>query len=63
MDNDIRQKSIEELTKYLNRAPTETEIMNSQTDINIMTKVKDRQQKEKEALLATEIDFLKSKIK
>lgn len=46
MDTDTRTKIIEELTKYLNRPPSEREVMNAQTDINIMSKVKEKQTEE-----------------
>ena len=39
MDLILREKIISVLTKYLNRAPTENEINNAVTDINIMFKV------------------------
>lgn len=47
MDNDTRILITEELTKYLNRLPSEKEIMNGQTDINIMAKVKEKQDAKK----------------
>lgn len=39
MDTDTYNKIKAELTLYLNREPTENEIINGQTDINIMAKV------------------------
>ena len=36
MDPELRQSIIEELRKYLKREPTEKEIINAQTDSNIM---------------------------
>jgi len=62
MDADTRQKIIEELTAYLNRAPKESEIMNAQTDINIFTKVKSRQEAEKQAINDLKLDELSSKV-
>jgi len=59
MDSETRNIIIEELTKYLNRAPTEQEIMNSQTDINISSKVKDR--KDETRIAKMEADMLSNK--
>jgi len=42
MDADLRQKIIEELTKFLNRTPTENEIRNCVTDTIIMGKIRDK---------------------
>ena len=39
MDSILREKIITVLTEYLNREPTEQEIGNAVTDINIMFKV------------------------
>lgn len=39
MDQELRDKITLVLTEYLNREPSENEIMNAQTDINIMFKV------------------------
>lgn len=46
MDIDTRQKIHDELVTMLNREPSEQEIMNGQTDINIMHKVQNRKNKE-----------------
>lgn len=59
MDTETRILIIEELTKYLNRPPTEKEIGNSITDINIMGKVKEKQNESKVKLLQEEITKLK----
>lgn len=40
MDQITRDKIITELTKFLNREPTENEIQNAQTDTYIMGKVR-----------------------
>ena len=45
MDQALRTSIVTELTLYLNRPPTEQEIMNAQTDVNIMVKVKDKEVK------------------
>ncbi len=39
MSPELRTKIITVLTEFLNRTPTETEIQNAITDINIMFKV------------------------
>lgn len=55
MTTETRQNIITELTLYLNRPPTEKEIMNAQADINIMGKVKDKQEVElKKRILSLE---------
>lgn len=36
MDNLLRQKIIAKLTSYLNREPSDNEVINAQTDANIM---------------------------
>lgn len=59
MDNETRILIIEELTSYLNRPPKEKEIMNAQTDINIIGKVKEKQSQLKIKLLEEEIAKLK----
>lgn len=43
MNDTLKQNITEELTLYLNRTPTENEIMNAQADINIMSKVQARE--------------------
>lgn len=40
MDQITRQKIIDELTTYLNRLPSENEIMNCQTDLHIMGRIR-----------------------
>lgn len=59
MDNDTRQKITDELTAFLNRPPSENEIMNAQTDINIMGKVKDKQNEKEIKKLKDDIIKLK----
>jgi len=39
MDKVLREKIKTELRAYLKREPTETEVMNGQSDVNIMQKV------------------------
>ena len=46
MDNETRQNITDELRKFLNREPSEKEIMNGQNDINIMGKIRDKKQTE-----------------
>lgn len=44
----LKQNIIDELTKFLNRPPTEGEIMNGQTDSVIMGKIRDKEIAKKE---------------
>jgi hypothetical protein len=46
MDEILRQNITDELRKFLNREPSEKEIMNGQNDINIMGKIRDKKQEE-----------------
>ena len=46
MDTNTRSKIIEELTTLLNRAPSENEIINGQTDTYIMGRVQMRKNQE-----------------
>lgn len=59
MDTNTRQKITDELRLYLNREPTEKEIMNGQTDINIMHKVRIKIDKEERQVLENKIDLIK----
>lgn len=43
MDIELRKKITSELKSFLKRDPTEKEIMNAQTDVNIMQKVRDKE--------------------
>lgn len=43
MDTELRKKITAELKSFLKRDPTEKEIMNAQTDVNIMQKVRDKE--------------------
>lgn len=59
MDTNTRQKITDELRLFLNREPTEKEIMNGQTDINIMHKVRIKIDIEEKKVLEDKIDLIK----
>jgi len=61
MDSETREMIIEELTEYLNRVPTEQEIMNSQTDTRITAKVEKRKDDAKISKMQTDITSFKNK--
>jgi hypothetical protein len=46
MDQELKQNITDELRAFLNREPTEKEIMNGQTDTNIMNRVLTKKQKD-----------------
>jgi len=54
MDTILRQKIINKLTSFLNREPTEDEIVNGQSDTNLMGWIRDDDQK----ILQEKIDSL-----
>lgn len=62
MDQDTRDKIIEELTAFLNRAPSENEIMNAQTDTLIIGRVKSRQIEEKDVQVKKDINTLQKAV-
>ena len=55
MNQELRQQITYELRVFLNREPSEKEIMNAQTDINIMGKVREK----KQIKLEVDVDNLK----
>lgn len=66
MTPELRTKITDKLTKFLNRAPQEHEIINAQTDSILMGWVRDEEivaQKEKIATQEAEIVILKDKVK
>lgn len=64
MNTDLRQKIIDELKIFLKRDPSEREIMNCQTDVNIMGRIRDKEQIEMKNKIDTqEIDIISLKTK
>lgn len=62
MNKDLHIQIHDELLVFLNREPSENEIQNGQTDVNIMSKVKDKQQTEEKAAMQTIIDDLSAQV-
>lgn len=62
MDQNTRKKITEELKIYLNRDPSEKEIMNGQTDHYIMGRVNQRKNEEEKAILRDQIVNIKSDV-
>ena len=63
MNEILRQNIIEELIKFLNREPSEKEIMNGVNDINIMNKIFNKKQKELEVRIdAQKVEIDKQKV-
>jgi hypothetical protein len=59
MDQETRQIITEELTILMNRAPTEKEIINGQTDQYVVHKIEHRRNIKDVATLKAQVDKLK----
>lgn len=62
MTPEIHNRIHDELKDFLKREPTENEIMNGQSDVNIMIRVKDRLNTEEKGLMQDQIDQISTKV-
>jgi hypothetical protein len=62
MNQELKNRIHDELKEFLNREPSENEIINAQTDSGIIVKVKERIKSENEHLLEERIKILENKV-